>query len=376
MKKRSLIVAIVLCALVPTSVAAYAYLAEFFRPHEIYQTDKHPLDVVAGDINGDEYLDVLTANRDGKSVSVFFGNGDGSLTPVDKIETEFGATSLALSDVDRDGNNDVVVTLCGPYCQDNKIGIYRGYGDGRFELAELIDVDGVPYNVAVADFNKDGWVDIAGTDYPGQRVIVLLSSEESGSYDEISLPTGLKPIALLVRDINGDGVEDIITSDHGSKSSSVYIADGANGFLERIHVHTGELPYSIALSDVDNDSLLDLLVAHSSSPGIVSVHLGQGDGTFEKDSSFETRDRLIYIDSGDFDGDEYADIIVTRNKERFASVYLSQNGVFDDPMSVKIIAENKIYSAAIAKMDDDDWPDLITVDYEQNTLSISLGEQP
>ncbi len=374
MNRKLLLVCLLFVA--PAAFAAWTILGSLFEAPRIYETGANPLDVVTADLNGDGDLDVLTANRDGLSISVFLGDGHGSLTVLDPIDTERGATSLVVTDMNGDGVPDLVASGCSPGCTDNNIMIYHGLGDGGFERASTHSIDGVPYNVAVADFDGDGLLDVAASDYPGQRLLVLLSDGRAGSFRQISLPTGSKPIALAVADLDDDGRPDLISSDHGAGSSSVHLSLGGGEFVERIEVETGELPYSIALGDLDGDQLPDLVVAHSTDPGGITVLQGRGDGTFDYLQRIDVADRLVYVDTADFDNDGRADIVVTREKQAFAGVFLNEGDGLFDMREIVVEAENRIYSLVVTDLDHDPYPDLVTVDYERNTLSVSLGKKP
>ncbi len=118
------------------------------------------------------------------------------------------------------------------------------------------------------------------------------------------------------------------------------------------------------------------MVAHSSDPGGITVLQGRGDGTFDYLQRIDVADRLIYVDIADFNHDGSADIVVTRDKQTFAGVFLNEGDGLFDPREILIEAENRIYSLVVADLDHDPFPDLITADYEQSTLSVSLGKKP
>jgi hypothetical protein len=354
--------------------AAWAVARVLFNPPVIYDTGEHPLDVVVADLNGDGHADVATANREGRSVAVFPGDGRGRLAAPTMLDSGRGATSLAVGDMDGDGHPDLVVTGCNEGCYDNAILIFPGAGKTGFGPPWTIPVKGVPYNVALADLDGDGRLDIATSDYPGNRLMVLLSDWTAGAYREVALPTGQHPIALALADVDGDSVPDLVSSDHGSGGSSVYRAYGDGTFSERIEVETGELPYAIALGQLDGDRIPDLVVAHSTDPGRVSILQGRGDGTFALLDAFELEDRLVFVGVADFDGDGVDDVVLTRNEQKYASLHLNEGDGFLDRNEIRLPAENRIYSLAIADLNRDRRPDLVTVDYELSTVSISLGE--
>jgi len=365
-----------LVLLLPCGVLAAVHYDWFsFEDRVFYQTGEHPLDVVVVDINMDGYQDALTANRNGKSISIFGGNGDGSFEDLTPLASDLAPSSLAVGDMDGNGSLDIVAGLCGPMCQENYVGVFSGKGDGQFDHTSVIGVSGVPYNITLGDFNEDSFLDIAFSDYPGARIGLLLSRGD-GSFVESSLPAQSKTIALVAGDLNHDSKLDLVTSNHGAGTSSVYLALAAGQFGDEIVVPTGELPYAIALSDVNGDEHLDLLVAHSTDPGAISIFAGRGDGKFEKYQGIKAEDRLVFIETADFDRDGSPDIIVTRNQQTRASVYINRgDGTFADS-SIEIPAENKIYSLAVSDLNGDRFPDLVTVDYEQHNLAVALGAEP
>jgi hypothetical protein len=72
--------------------------------------------------------------------------------------------------------------------------------------------------------------------------------------------------------------------------------------------------------DFNNDKKLDLAVA-SSSENTVSVLLGNGNGTFQIQTSYETDNSHTSVISGDFNNDNKPDLAVT-NGENTISVLL------------------------------------------------------
>jgi hypothetical protein len=67
--------------------------------------------VVAGDLNGDGKVDIVTLNQDANSISVLTGNGDGTLNAKADTTDTFTTTPQmhALADLDGDGKLDVAV---------------------------------------------------------------------------------------------------------------------------------------------------------------------------------------------------------------------------------------------------------------------------
>src|SRR5262245_41931052 len=93
--------------------------------------------------------------------------------------------------------------------------------------------------------------------------------------------TGDGPIYLVVRDINGDGLADLAVYNQGSfpdyiASVSVHLGNGDGTFQATRYV-AGINPRSLALEDFNGDGRLDLAVVID---GLYML-LGNGDGTFQ-----------------------------------------------------------------------------------------------
>jgi hypothetical protein len=77
------------------------------------------MSVAVGDLNGDGTMDLVTANHDG-TVSLFLGKGDGTFTTaLDYAAASMppphggGPDSVAVADLNRDGQADIAVTNGG-----------------------------------------------------------------------------------------------------------------------------------------------------------------------------------------------------------------------------------------------------------------------
>ena len=66
--------------------------------------------LVTGDFNEDGFQDVVGQNYTAGSVSVFLGNGDGTLEPRTDYAVAANSSSIAAGDLDGDGHLDLVVT--------------------------------------------------------------------------------------------------------------------------------------------------------------------------------------------------------------------------------------------------------------------------
>lgn len=135
-----------------------------FGPTHAYKSGSFPFGVTLADFNRDDNLDIAAANYGGSTVSVFLGVGDGTFGARSRYlmghqESGTGTTNVdtvVVADFDRDGNLDIATP---EYEQPI---VRRGRGDGTFEPQRAVSKGYFPtIGGAVADFNRDGWPDLA-----------------------------------------------------------------------------------------------------------------------------------------------------------------------------------------------------------------------
>jgi hypothetical protein len=133
----------------------------------------------------------------------------------------------------------------------------------KMELAQTEhDID----RVAAGDFNGDGLPDLAVTEerYPGKEPdanCYVLTATATGKYDVQILRTGYSMNNLAVADFDEDGDLDILTAEHKGAEHPVILFsnDGRGGFAESVPATGCEMHLSPAVADIDGDGDLDLV---------------------------------------------------------------------------------------------------------------------
>src|SRR6266567_2094280 len=139
-----------------------------------------------------------------------------------------------------------------------------GNGSGGFAAAggSPLPVNSTPsgatnVDVALADLNGDGRLDMAVSDLTNSEVHVFLGDGHGGFSAGPTVATGPSPYVVTLGDLNGDGRLDIVTANPGDDTLSVSLAEGLGGYAAPISIPAGVQPTSLALGDVNGDGTLD-----------------------------------------------------------------------------------------------------------------------
>jgi hypothetical protein len=303
---------------------------------------------------------------------VLLGNGDGTFqTPQLFANIELYSQFVVAGELNGDGRLDFVMQ------HGNSISVRLSNGDGTFLEAPRYAAGSYPTSVAVADFNRDGVLDLAVTDvnsYLNARVFVLLGYADGTFGVASAFSVGGNPTAVAAADLNGDAIPDLAVVDSGNGNTfgdiSILIGNGDGTFQAAQTFSTGKYPSGIVVTDFNLDGVLDLAVANRDSDTI-SVLLGNGDGTFQTALTGPAGVYPHALASGDFDGDGIPDLAVA-NEHNIYVMRGFANGGFT---IVQVLAQDtNPLTLAIDDVNADGKLDLlIGGGYPREGVSVSLG---
>ncbi|NET75152.1 MULTISPECIES: FG-GAP-like repeat-containing protein [Okeania] len=278
--------------------------------------------------------------------------------------------SIAVGEFNGDGNLDLA-TANG---LSNDVSVLLGNGDGTFAAPTNFAVGDNPLSIAVGEFNGDGNLDLATANVLSDDVSVLLGNGDGSFAAPTNFAVGDNPLSIAVGEFNGDGNLDLATANYISLSGSVSVisvllGNGDGSFAAPTNFELGDELRSITVGEFNGDDNLDLAVANYFFAD-VSVLLGNGDGSFTAPTNFEVGDFPLSIAVGEFNGDGNLDLAVTNEFD--VSVLLG-NG--DGSFAARTNFETGYdpTSIAVGEFNRDGNLDLATTHGFSNDVSVLLG---
>jgi enediyne biosynthesis protein E4 len=278
--------------------------------------------VAIADYDNDGYPDIYVTGY--QRAILYRNNGNGTFTDVTAkagVADEGGwSTSAAWLDYDHDGYLDLVVLnyiewsannnlWCGEhrpgyrsYChpgnyKGQRIKFYHNNHDGTF--SDVSDSSGIGkpeakgMGVVAADFNNDGWTDIAVANDSWPNFLFI--NKKDGTFQDVSFVSGIAAsedgryeagMGIDAADISGDGRQDIYITHLDFELNRLYTNNGDGSFTDATF-SSGIGNKAILLSgvsmkfvDYDNDGWPDILQLNGAM--VDNVHLYHSEVSYKE----------------------------------------------------------------------------------------------
>ncbi len=366
-----------------------------FAVAQSYPLPDMPASIAAGDLNGDGKPDLVMGAPQLGSVMVLLNTtptGTASVTysPPGLFAADTGAGSVAIADIDGDGRRDLVVGNAGT----TTLSVFfnttaPGATLPAFAARQAIDVGDKPEFVAAGDLNGDGRPDLAVASVSGNFTTVLFNTTLPASAVAAfaAMPpftTGTSPSYVAIADLNGDGRPDLAVAAAAGPAVWTLLnrtvpgdSDGAFSAASA-HAGGGTNAAAVAVADMNADGVADLVVGDLASPA-VSVIEGTAPATitavdFTAPTTAAAGTLPIDVDIADMNGDGKPDVVAADLLGNVVSVLL--NGTAP-AAAVPALSTAQTFATgagprgvAIADLNGDGKPDILTANEAGNTVSI------
>ena len=281
--------------------------------------------VAIGDFNNDGCADLAigTINNTNGQANISLGNCTGSFSSGTFIPTlTQRVTDIATADFNGDGNLDLAVTNALGYNTQptNAVRILFGNGAGGFGSPADFEVGSQPVDLEVADFNSDGRPDIAVVAFTTTNTVRILLNTGGGTFSPVqnfSWMNATSAARAIAADFNRDGATDLAVI----RTDSVAILFGNNtGGFTLTSVPVSNAPVSLAVGDFNLDRKTDLAIGRAVAAGGNGFIILPGDGAGNFGAAFSLNltsptDNLAVLDAN---RDGKTDIVLSTRSNSFS----------------------------------------------------------
>jgi hypothetical protein len=311
----------------PTTTIATVYLNTgngYFSQNGTFTVTASIQNVAVGDVNNDGNQDIILTRSLGSATNLYtvcLGSGIGTFTCADYNGSSIYANGIALYDFNGDSKLDMLIGTGGTSgTGTNAVHLYLGNGNGTFTFNTSVAAGANTGSVVIGDWNHSGKMGFAVANLNASTVQVFFNTGTTTapawtSNQTISISGSGLPISLITADFNGDGYLDLATANWTSNTITVMLNNGSGSFSvaqtisSQGYTNNSILARYLVARDFNGDGFVDLATA--SNMGTIKIYLNSGLGAFTLSSQINVGSNPEWIDSADFNLDGRSDIIVS-----------------------------------------------------------------
>ena len=223
-----------------------------------------PVNLVAADVNGDGKMDLITANfgtgGSGNTLTILTNNGTGGFALFSSPTVGSGPYGLAAADVNGDNKMDLISANYNAATAS----VLTNDGTGHFSLASSAVIGSGATAIAAADVNSDGKLDLITANYAGNsgNTLTVLTNNGSGGFALASSPlVGTGPLSVVATDLNGDSRADLVCANSASGTVTVILNTSSGTTFTGVFSGNGAALTNIGTASLVAGSISNLLLA-------------------------------------------------------------------------------------------------------------------
>lgn len=316
------------------------------------------------------WLDGADLNIDGRPdllacaeyATVALALEDGGFDSTQRLTVDEGLRDVALADLDGDGRLDLLEAHASP----NVVQVKLQQADGSFELVQTLPTLANPL-LHTGHADGDSHVDLIVSGATSGLAAVALSLGD-GTLSAFS-PTIAAGRDLLLADMNSDGRDDLVGwgQSGGYELRVTYYDFGLGSFFAGTSSWPSAVPMGqLAAADIDQDGWVDILAGNGSFSGPILKWVNTGGGMLLKSFNPPLTAPSHDLVCGDVDGDGDPDLLALPGKLCSGN----PSGQLDPPVSLSGLDSDL---ARVADLDADGFDDVLVAPWDWTTLRVLRG---
>jgi len=223
--------------------------------------------------------------------------------------------------------------------------------------------------LCAGDFNGDSKPDLAMISFNAKKLLILTNNGNGGFAICTNYTCADTPQCIATGDFNNDDKLDIAVVSYPGDSITVWLGNG-NGTFPTSRVTSFTVNYNwpgISVGDFNHDGKLDVVVA-TYGPRILRGH---GDGYFDLFTNYDNGAGCFDVATENFNNDTNLDFVTANYSSSSMSVFLGGgDGGFPAHTNYSGASSEYHYAVAVGDFNNDGLPDLATVNYYANSVSV------
>ncbi len=319
------------------------------------------------DINNSGDLDILFAQHRNQTTfdvpSYIYMNSSNGFYPENRSELQgFGAIDILAADNGTDSKDVILInTISGTVTNRPPLYIFKGSASRVYNPASVIRMppSAPETNIAFADMEDKGKTDLIYLQERANKLVIRYNVyDEVNAHNLVEIQLPFNANTVNVADYNKDGILDVLATPLNGDQAALLFGRGNRKYVVKLF-NFNYPAYSCFIADVNNDGILDAVTSGDKIIAILYGSIDRGNFYFQEPVIIDTHVFTPRVTIADFDNDGWVDIWCqnyhnsdTKSNDIDSWILINNNGLFslDNKRSFKTFGAQ---GGSIAQLNDD-----------------------
>ena len=301
--------------------------------------------VAVTDFNEDGLKDiVISVQKESSGIAVFINEGNHKWVRRTGPTEVNSYQGVKIADINKDGHMDIIAANTTSDIHGG-IQVWLGDGKGNWYRESGPTITGIYMNIALADFNEDGNLDLAGAGWGTYGTLKVWLGDGAGDWSSMPLNHKGSYYGLTAGDLNGDGNLDILAGTY-REGIKIFLGDGKGNFNQEASLTEEGSFWEVLMADLDGDGKKDLFASSIDSGGVKAWRYEGPDRWSPIEGWFPDTGTYYDMEMFDLNQDGRDDIIAASFGEG-VKIWMEKGG-FPVPQKVKDVGKPPLSSLGVA----------------------------